>query len=244
MKPENFLLDKNGHIKLTDFGLCTGKLNSAKVEKLKEKLEIAKSSKPKYYDSITKRKLFKQYKNEIRAFSMVGSPDYMAPEILFQEGYDHLVDYWGLGCLFFEMCAGYPPFTAETNEEVYANVYHHEETLERPVFDDDEEYCISDLGWKFVQRLLCCKEERFRTMKQISQCEYFIDVNFDQLHEMDPPIEPVLQGDTDVTYFDDFDDPDNMLAYKEVLEKQEKIQSQLKGNEKKVQFVGFTVKNK
>jgi len=36
----------------------------------------------------------------------VGSPDYMAPEILENNGYDYLVDYWSLGCILFEFLSG------------------------------------------------------------------------------------------------------------------------------------------
>ena len=38
--------------------------------------------------------------------SVVGSPDYMAPELLAGEGYDYMVDYWAIGCIAFEMLAG------------------------------------------------------------------------------------------------------------------------------------------
>jgi serine/threonine protein kinase len=40
------------------------------------------------------------------AYSMVGSPDYMAPEILEGGGYDQRVDFWSLGCIIFEFLAG------------------------------------------------------------------------------------------------------------------------------------------
>jgi serine/threonine protein kinase len=37
---------------------------------------------------------------------VVGSPDYMAPELLAGDAYDYLVDYWAIGCIAFEMLAG------------------------------------------------------------------------------------------------------------------------------------------
>lgn len=40
------------------------------------------------------------------AYSLVGSPDYMAPEVLTNKGYDLAVDYWSLGCIMFEFLSG------------------------------------------------------------------------------------------------------------------------------------------
>ena len=41
---------------------------------------------------------------------MVGTVDYIAPEILLNQGYDETVDWWSLGTIMFEMLMGYPPF--------------------------------------------------------------------------------------------------------------------------------------
>ena len=76
LKPENLLIDSQGHIKLADFGF-------AKV------LENG------------------------RTFTLCGTPEYLAPEIVKGSkriGYGKSVDWWALGILLFEMLAGYPPF--------------------------------------------------------------------------------------------------------------------------------------
>jgi len=57
--------------------------------------------------------------NHIQAYSIVGSPDYMSPEVLTQEGYGEEVDWWSLGVIFFEMILGFPPFGGDTPEEVF-----------------------------------------------------------------------------------------------------------------------------
>lgn len=102
-----------------------------------------------------KRAMYQSVRQEDRsiAYSLVGSPDYMAPEMLKGTGYDLLVDYWSLGCILFEFLAGYPPFTARTIEEVWANIYKWKKVLQRPVYSaPDEEFNLSNESWDLITK--------------------------------------------------------------------------------------------
>ena len=45
-----------------------------------------------------------------RAYSTVGCPFYMSPEMIKNRGHGFATDWWSLGCIVFEMLTGYPPF--------------------------------------------------------------------------------------------------------------------------------------
>ena len=51
-----------------------------------------------------------------------GTPEYIAPEMLLKKGHDTRVDIWSVGVLMFELLAGYSPFVAKSNQELYQNI--------------------------------------------------------------------------------------------------------------------------
>ena len=57
-----------------------------------------------------------------RAYTVCGTPDYLAPETLRQQGCTRAADFWAVGVLLFEMLTGYPPFHGQTHSELYRRI--------------------------------------------------------------------------------------------------------------------------
>jgi serine/threonine protein kinase len=66
--------------------------------------------------------LSKRFENTDRTYTVVGSPDYIAPEILTKKGYGLKVDFWSLGVLIYELFSGRTPFKGDTSYETYSNI--------------------------------------------------------------------------------------------------------------------------
>ena len=85
----------------------------------------------------------------MKAYSTVGTPDYIAPEVFEQAGYSQDADWWSVGCIMFEMLIGYPPFCSETQTETWRKIINWKESL---VFPDDCE--ISPEAKDLIQRFV------------------------------------------------------------------------------------------
>ncbi|XP_027929516.1 phototropin-1 [Vigna unguiculata] len=120
LKPENVLIQSNGHVSLTDFDLSC--LTSSKPQ-----LIIPASNSKK------KKKKKKHRSQEVPVFmaepmrasnSFVGTEEYIAPEIITGSGHTSAVDWWALGILIYEMLYGYTPFRGKTRQKTFANILH------------------------------------------------------------------------------------------------------------------------
>ena len=249
LKPENFLVDGTGHVKLTDFGLAAGMLSPVKIESMRVKLEeVGKMPVP--FGRPMEQRSMAERRDDYRSLrsnnlnyakSIVGSPDYMAPEVLKGEEYDFTVDYWSLGCMLFEGLAGYPPFAGATSDETWHNLRNWKRVFKKPDYDDPT-YFLSTRTWDLICRLVASKEQRFSGMSEIRRHAYFAEVNFERLREQKAPFVPELDSETDAGYFDDFSSEADMAKYKEVHDKQMALETMADRDEKmnKAVFVGFT----
>lgn len=229
LKPENFLIDATGHIKLTDFGLAAGAINPGRIESLKRKLDQVKDTDLVYRTPAERGSLYQQMRaqNVRYADSVVGSPDYMAPEVLRGREYGTSVDYWSLGCILYEFLCGFPPFSGAYPEETWANLKNWQKVLQRPVYDkpEDLQFNLTDTAWDIITRLINTPERRYRSLSEVQAHPFFRGVDLTRMREVPAPFVPQLETDTDTGYFDNFDDPADMAKYKEVQEKQRHIEA-------------------
>lgn len=137
VKPENFLIDANGHLKLTDFGLACGNLSRRRVFSLQTQLtknaEVFASSANYAQTSMTSDGENANQNSKmlicvqplsappqintasVWSEEVVGSIDYMAVEVVLCHLYNNSVDFWALGCILYEMFTGKTPFHANPN---------------------------------------------------------------------------------------------------------------------------------
>ena len=70
---------------------------------------------------LERRKLQREHARCI-AHSLVGTPNYIAPEVLERKGYSQLCDWWSVGVILYEMLVGQPPFLANSSNETQIKV--------------------------------------------------------------------------------------------------------------------------
>jgi len=203
IKPDNLLLDSRGHIKLSDFGLCTGLKKSHRTEFYKD----LKQFKPCDLGSSPMDSKKQSWRNKRRAlaYSTVGTPDYIAPEVFMQTGYTSSCDWWSLGVIMYEMLIGYPPFCSESPQETYRKVMNWRETLVFP-----PEVPISKHSRSLVQRFCCDREHRVGSngTAEIKEHVFFKGVDWDHIRDRPAAIQIEVRSIDDTSNFDEFPDVD------------------------------------
>ena len=141
-----------------------------------------------------------------KTWTLCGTPDYMPPEVILNEGHDSAADYWSLGILLYELTFGTPPFTSEYPMDVYKNILSG--NLMMPEFFSDS---LKDIIYKLLNPRQATRIGRtFGGTKQIMKEEWFSELKFEDLLErkLKPPFVPDLDNDDDMKYFDRGFQPD------------------------------------
>jgi serine/threonine protein kinase len=139
-------------------------------------------------------------KTKEKAFTICGTPQYLAPEILSDDGYDKTVDWWSLGCVMFEMLTGSAPFRIPKGSYLTADLYKKKINI--------PDYVTPEAKDLIKQLLVPNPKKRLGFgpdgSKKIKEHPYFNDIDWDDAadRKLTPPFVPELNGETDLKYFD------------------------------------------
>lgn len=156
LKPENCLLDSEGHLLLTDFGLSKVALEE-----------------------------------DDKCNSILGTIEYMAPEVINGTDYDMAVDWWSLGAIGFDLLTGAPPFQGGNHAKIQQNILKQKLVLPYFLGPDAKDLLTRLLRKEPGKRLGGNMPKDLQTIKKH---RFFRKIDWKKLEkrEVEPPIKPLI----------------------------------------------------
>ncbi|RYP40262.1 hypothetical protein DL767_001805 [Monosporascus sp. MG133] len=156
LKPENCLLDAQGHLLLTDFGLS--------------KVAVEDDSSCK---------------------SILGTVEYMAPEVVLGQKYGKAVDWWSFGALSYDLMTGNPPFRGGNHAKIQQNIVKQKLVLPYFLGPDAKDLLTRLLNKNPAKRLGANMPKDLQTIKSH---RFFKKIDWKKLatRELEPPIKPMI----------------------------------------------------
>lgn len=207
LKPENVMIQENGHLMLVDFDLST-KL----APKSPETRSVSSVSKPQVKPKKTKKFLFSTRRRDSgispddsvqrderesdsasnssdsveKSNSFVGTEEYVAPEVILGDGHDFAVDWWCLGVMLYEMLYGATPFRGSNRKETFYRIITRAPNL------TGETTPLRDLIGKLLEK----DPTKRICVQEIKGHPFFKAVDWESITEMPRP--PFIPDLTDV----------------------------------------------
>lgn len=132
----------------------------------------------------------------VEGAQILGTPDYLAPELLLGKAHDCMVDWWALGVCLFEFLTGVPPFNDETPQLVFQNI------LNRDIPWPEDEEALSANCKNAIEILLNMDMTKRAGLKELRSHPLFEGLDWDNLPNQPMPFIPQPKDETDTSYFD------------------------------------------
>ncbi|KAJ0238396.1 serine/threonine protein kinase IREH1 [Hirschfeldia incana] len=170
LKPANLLIAHDGHIKITDFGL-------SKVGLFNKTDDLAGLERSLLDEEESLLPTSEHQLERPKKPSAVGTPDYLAPEILLGTGHGASADWWSVGIILFELIVGIPPFNAEDPQQIFDNILnrnipwpHVPEKMSAEAHDIIDRFLTEDPDLRLGAR----------GAAEVKQHSFFKDINWDK----------------------------------------------------------------